>query len=224
MTQESPREAYRVLIVDDVETLAEFYATTLEKAGFETRVINTPFYALTELEKFSPDLVMMDVYMPECSGLELAAVIRQDDKYAEMPIIFLSSEINLDKQMAAINLGGDEFLTKPIEPQHLVAAVLARAKRSRWLARLRNELETALQENERQKIEIQRKEERLKRSQRYSNIGTWDWYIKKNEIYWSERVMPLFGHDEGEVVIRYEDFIEKVHPDDRQRLIYAAQQ
>lgn len=224
LTQQAPREAYRVLIVDDVETLSEFYSTTLEKAGFDTRVINNPLYALTELEKFSPDLMLMDVYMSECSGLELAAVIRQDNQYAEMPIVFLSTETDLDKQMAAMNLGGDEFLTKPIEPQHLVAAVLARAKRSRWLARLRNELQTALQENERQKIEIQRKEERLKRSQRYSNIGTWDWYIKKNEIYWSERVMPLFGHDEGEVVVRYEDFIEKVHPDDRQRLMDATRQ
>ena len=224
LTQQAPREAYRILIVDDVETLSEFYATTLETAGFETRVINNPFYALTELEKFNPDLLLMDVYLPECSGLELAAVIRQDDKYAEMPIVFLSSETDLDKQMAAMNLGGDEFLTKPVEPQHLVAAVLARAKRSRWLARLRNELHTALHTNERQKIEFQHKEERLKRSQRYSNIGTWDWDIIKGEIYWSERVMPLFGGAEGEITIRYDDFIKRVHPDDQQKLVDAMQQ
>ena len=221
LTLEAPREAYRILIVDDVQTLAEFYAISLEKSGFDTRVINNPLYALTELEKFRPDLVLMDVYMPECSGLELAAVMRQDDKYAEMPIVFLSTEDDLDKQMAAMNLGGDDFLTKPIEPEHLVSAVLARAKRSRWLSRMRNELQSALHDNERQKIEIQRKEERLKRSQRYSNIGTWDWHIKRGDIYWSERVMPLYGLDEGEVVIRYEDFIDKTHPDDRKKLTSA---
>lgn len=224
LTQQIPREAYRVLIVDDVETLSEFYATTLEQAGFETRVINNPLYALTELEKFSPDLILMDVYMPECSGLDLAAVIRQDDKYAEMPIVFLSTEADLDKQMAAMNLGGDEFLTQPIEPAHLVAAILAKSKRSRWLSRLRNELQTALHQNERQKIEIQRKEERLKRSQRYSNIGSWDWHIKTGEIYWSERVMPLFGGAEGEAIISYEAFIDKVHSADKQKVIDAIEQ
>jgi len=218
---QAPREPYRVLIVDDVETRAEFYATTLEKTGFDTRVINNPLYALTELEKFRPDLVLMDVYMHECSGLKLAAVMRQDDKFAEMPIVFLSTETDLDKQMAAMNLGGDDFLTKPVEPEHLISVVLARAKRSRWLSRMRNELQSALYDNERQKIEIQRKEERLKRSQRYSNIGTWDWHIKTGDIYWSERVMPLYGHEAGEVVIRYEDFIDKIHTDDRQTLTNA---
>lgn len=224
LTQIVPREAYRILIVDDVETLSEFYAASLEKAGFETRTINNPLYALTEIEKFEPDLVLMDVYMPVCSGLELAAVIRQDDKYAEMPIVFLSTETDLDKQMAAMNLGGDDFLTKPIAAEHLTAAILARAKRARWLSRLRNELQTALHINERQKIDLQRKEERLKRSQRYSNIGTWDWSIKTGDIYWSERVMPLYGLHEGEVTTTYDEFIKKVHPDDREQLIDAIQQ
>ncbi|MFO7603386.1 MAG: response regulator [Gammaproteobacteria bacterium] len=224
LTEQVPREPYRLLIIDAVESQAAFYASILEATGMETRVINNPFYALTELDKFLPDLVLMDVDMEECSGIELAAVIRQDDKYAEMPIVFLSAESARDKKVLAMAYGGDEFLTKDITPEDLIAAVHAKARRSRWLGRLRSELQSALQQNERQKIEIQRKEERLKRSQRYSNIGTWDWHIKTGDIYWSERVMPLYGYAEGEVMIRYEDFIAMVHPDDRASLTDAMRQ
>jgi diguanylate cyclase (GGDEF)-like protein len=86
--------------------------------------------ALIELQ---PDLVLMDIYMPECSGLELARVIRQQEAYVSLPIVYLSSERDVDKQYEAMSLGGDDFLTKPIEDHRLVRAVRNRAARSRLL-------------------------------------------------------------------------------------------
>ena len=75
----------------------------------------------------------MDLYMPGCTGLELAAVIRQHREYLAVPIVFLSMESRLHQQMQAIGLGADDFLTKTISPQHLVATVAARAQRAREL-------------------------------------------------------------------------------------------
>jgi diguanylate cyclase (GGDEF)-like protein len=80
--------------------------------------------------------LLMDVYMPTCSGLELAAVLRQEPLYTGLPIIFLSTEDDKLKQLSAMNAGGDDFLTKPILPQHLVAAVRSRAKRAGILSSL----------------------------------------------------------------------------------------
>lgn len=126
----SVSEPLRVLIVDDSASLAEYYSIILQEAGIETHYITNPLHMLDVLNDFRPDLLLLDVYMPECSGLELAAVLRQQSIYAGIPIIFLSTEYDRFKQLAALNLGGDDFLTKPVLPQHLVASVRSRAKRA----------------------------------------------------------------------------------------------
>ncbi len=87
---------YRVVIVDDETILATFYNLTLDHAGMETRVVNAPSMLLDTLSGFDPDLIPMDLYMPECSGLELAQIVRQFPAYTTVPILFLSTESRLD--------------------------------------------------------------------------------------------------------------------------------
>ncbi len=123
-------EPLRILIIDDSPSLGEYYSIILQEAGMETHSITNPLRTLEVLNDFRPDLLLLDIYMPECSGLELAAVLRQESHYAGIPIIFLSTEDDRYKQLAALNLGGDDFLTKPVLPQHLVSAVKLRAKRA----------------------------------------------------------------------------------------------
>jgi PleD family two-component response regulator len=98
----------------------------------EVETLSQPLDCLEHLTKFNPDVLITDVYMPECSGPELAQIIRQDDAWMTLPIIFLSSEADLDKQISAIDQGGDIFLKKPVEPDHLITTVKAKAKRARW--------------------------------------------------------------------------------------------
>jgi len=123
-------EPYRILIVDDAQPLADYYSLILTQAGMVAHAITNPLTLLKELETFQPNLILMDIYMPECTGLELAAVLRQEMNYTKIPIIFLSTEEDKNKKLFAISLGGDDFLTKPISPQHLISAVLARSKRA----------------------------------------------------------------------------------------------
>ena len=130
LTPTLPIAQYRVLIVDDSESLTTYYAAILERAGMVVKVINNPLQVMGALLEFTPDLILLDIYMPECNGLELAKVIRQLDTFVGIPIVFLSAEGNLDKQLFAMGLGGDDFLTKPIEPQHLVSSVTSRVRRS----------------------------------------------------------------------------------------------
>ncbi len=130
----SPKpEPYRVLIVDDDQVLAEYYALTLQQHDMVAKIITDPLHVMAGLVDFQPDLILMDLYMPDWNGLELAAVIRQQQTFVGIPIVFLSTETNLDKQLAAIKLGGDDFLTKPIQPERLIASVIARVQRSRTL-------------------------------------------------------------------------------------------
>jgi diguanylate cyclase (GGDEF)-like protein len=129
----STTEPYRILIIDDSQSLAEYYALILREAGMTTQFITNPLGLLESIVDFQPDLLLMDLYMPQSTGLELAAILRQEVNYMKIPIIFLSTEDDRFKQLSALNLGGDDFLTKPILPQHLIEAVRSRAKRASML-------------------------------------------------------------------------------------------
>ncbi|MBI2379904.1 MAG: diguanylate cyclase [Gammaproteobacteria bacterium] len=136
ITQREPGEPYRILIVDDQSSLAQFHAAVLRAVGMVVEIVNDPLKTLEVLVPFRPELVIVDMYMPGCSGLELAQVIRQQQAYANLPIVFLSSESDADCQLEAIQCGGDEYLIKPIAPPHLVSAVQGRAMRYRTLMSL----------------------------------------------------------------------------------------
>ncbi len=82
------------------------------------------------LLEFAPDLILIDLYMPGCNGMELAKVIRQLDAFVGIPIVFLSAEGDPDKQLFAMGMGADDFLTKPIRPHRLVSSVSSRVRRS----------------------------------------------------------------------------------------------
>ncbi|MEQ9448390.1 MAG: diguanylate cyclase, partial [Rhodospirillaceae bacterium] len=127
---------YRIVIAEDDAPLAAFYHTTLEHAGMETRVIHRPSKLLDTLSGFDPDLIVMDLYMPECTGLDLAQIVRQFPAYTTVPILFLSTESRLDLQLKARHLGADDFLPKPLQPGQLISAVTSRANRYRELKKL----------------------------------------------------------------------------------------
>jgi diguanylate cyclase (GGDEF)-like protein len=132
LTRSEP-EPYRILIVDDEPDTAEFHASSLEAAGLETVTVTDPLNVMSQIVEFQPDVILMDVYMPGCTGLELAMVIRQEEAFVGVPIVFLSRETDRMKQIAALGEGGDDFFTKPVPAEQLVPAVCARAQRGRTL-------------------------------------------------------------------------------------------
>ena len=133
LTHVAQYEPYKVLIIDDSRAQATHTERVLNSAGIVTRTLIEPIQAMSHLADFQPDLVILDMYMPECNGPELAQVIRHNDRYVSVPIIYLSAEDDLDKQLDAMSEGGDDFLTKPIKPRHLIATVRNRAARARNL-------------------------------------------------------------------------------------------
>lgn len=148
MTTRLPSKPYRVLVVEDEQPVAECYAAILRQAGMEVELLCRPLEIFTTLQNFEPELVLMDIVMPGCDGLELASVLRQEEGYNQMPIVFLSGESDLGKRLAAMNLGGDEFIAKPTDAGYLVSVVSARVKRKRWVERLNEELHISMRESE----------------------------------------------------------------------------
>lgn len=130
--QEDDRPA-RILIVDDSRVQATFAAMQLRKAGMIAQILMDPMELITHIISFDPDLVLMDMYMPECTGTELATVIRQMDRFVGLPIVFLSGETDRETQLAALGIGADDFLTKPIQPSHLISSVTTKVDRYRQM-------------------------------------------------------------------------------------------
>jgi diguanylate cyclase (GGDEF)-like protein len=128
---ERESEPYRVLIVDDDPEQVAYNSMVLDRAGMITSSATDPAQVISLLVETKPDIILMDMYMPACTGPELAGILRQNEAFAPIPIIFLSVEKDLEKQIGAIRKGGDEFLEKPIKPEHLVSSVALRAERMR---------------------------------------------------------------------------------------------
>lgn len=122
-------DPYRILIVEDESLVSSFYQFILEEAGFKVRILEEPSEILEQIIQFQPDLILMDLYMPEVNGVEIASVIRQYKAYENIPLIYLSIETDVNKQLAAMNKGGDDFLIKPVKKEHLLAAVINKIKR-----------------------------------------------------------------------------------------------
>ena len=136
---DSDDEAYRVLVVEDDASQALFAEGVLRGAGIHTMSVRNSNDVMPAMESFRPDLVLMDLHMPGMSGTELTGVIRAHAAFAHTPIVFLTGDQDPERQFEALEIGADDFLSKPIRPRHLMAAVHSRIKRARVLARQRGE-------------------------------------------------------------------------------------
>ena len=128
----SPR--HRVLIVEDDESQAKFASKLLEKGELETLTITEPLGVMEAVSRFQPDLILMDLYMPGADGIELTRMIREHWQTAAIPVVFLSGEDDPEKKLLALLAGADDFLTKPVRPQQLLATVKTRISRAQQIA------------------------------------------------------------------------------------------
>ncbi len=131
-------EQARVLLVEDDTHQSRKIRHVLESAGYHTRVCESPRNFDEVLAEFRPDLILMDIDLPEVNGYDLAKYVRQEDQYVTLPIVFLSSEADERARIDAVLAGGDAHLTKPVRHEVLIANVAARLERARFLKTLLN--------------------------------------------------------------------------------------
>lgn len=129
-------EMYKILSVEDDPDQAEFIKLTLESAGYSVVSLQDPTKFEETFLKFDPDLLLLDVMLGPMTGFELAQYIRQQDRYAALPVVFLTTENALEMHVKSAKIGGDDHLLKPIAPQLLAAAVSGRLEKARVLKKL----------------------------------------------------------------------------------------
>ena len=113
----------KILAVDDSETELTVMATPLRRQGYTVVTATNASEALAELERDQPDLLLLDVIMPGVNGFQLCRNLRRDPRFARMPIIMITSKDQASDREWGLKQGASEYLTKPVTPEQLLAAV-----------------------------------------------------------------------------------------------------
>jgi diguanylate cyclase (GGDEF)-like protein len=128
---DKPRERTRILCVEDDPDQALYIQTILEHDDYEVRSVAEASEFDASLAHFQPDLILMDIVFPGADGVNLTRRLREDRTYATLPIIFLTTRRQVESRIEALVAGGDDYLTKPVEPELLRSVVATRLKSSR---------------------------------------------------------------------------------------------
>jgi diguanylate cyclase (GGDEF)-like protein len=128
-------DPYRILILEADYGAALEHSLALQQAGMTTQLLDDPAQLLAQMVDFDPDILLMDYGAGRVRGVELAAVVRQEHAHLDVPIVLLSKDRSLRRQLLALRSGADDFLAPPADSAHLVSALTYHAQRSRSLRR-----------------------------------------------------------------------------------------
>jgi diguanylate cyclase (GGDEF)-like protein/PAS domain S-box-containing protein len=199
----------RLLIVDDNELNRDMLARRLARKGYEVSVAASAHDLTERVRAESLDLVLLDIEMPEISGLDALKTLREVYSAIELPIIMVTARNQSDDIVKALNLGANDYLTKPVD----FAVALAR-------------IGTQLS-HKRAQEELKESEERYALAARGANDGLWDWNLLTNQVHFSARWKAMLGCQENEIGDRPEEWFGRIHEADRERVqeeIIAHQQ
>jgi two-component system OmpR family response regulator len=121
--------AERILVVDDEPNITDLVATALRYEGFDVAVAGTGSDAIREASMFRPDLIILDVMLPDRDGFELLTRLRAD--HTRLPVVFLTARDSTDDKIKGLTVGGDDYVTKPFSLEELLARVRAVLRRTK---------------------------------------------------------------------------------------------
>jgi two-component system phosphate regulon response regulator PhoB len=119
----------RVAVVEDEAELAALIEYNLARSGYQAHVLNGASSTLKSLEQIRPDLVILDVMLPEADGFEICRQIRRSATLARTPVLFLTARSDEVDRVLGLEIGGDDYMTKPFSPRELIARVKAHLRR-----------------------------------------------------------------------------------------------
>ncbi len=121
--------AKRIAIVEDESELAALIDYNLTRQGYQTQILGGTRGTMKALEQFKPDLILLDVMLPDADGFELCRQIRHSPMLGRIPVLFLTARSEEVDRVLGLEIGGDDYMTKPFSPRELVARVKAHLRR-----------------------------------------------------------------------------------------------
>lgn len=205
-----------ILVVDDTPINLTLLTRMLRTQGYEVRVAPTGALALRSVQTSPPDLILLDIMMPEMDGYHFCRLLKQQTETREIPIIFLSALDDASDKVKAFEMGGIDYITKPFQ----LTEVLARIENHLRLRSL--QLQLSEQNNKLQKeihlrqiIEQQfrESEERWQLALQGNQDGIWEWKVKTDEMFLSSWFKDVLGYEEHHILFN-QGWKDSIHPDD----------
>ncbi len=190
----------RLLIVDDNEMNRDMLARRLARKGYVIGLADSARDLLPRVKEDGIDLVLLDIEMPEVSGLDALQSLRESYSPNDLPIIMVTAKNQSDDIVKALELGANDYLTKPID----FPVALAR-------------ISTQLSHKNAQEA-LRESEERYALAARGANDGLWDWNLMTGAVYFSPRWKAMLGFQENEIEDRLEEWLDRIHDADRERV------
>ena len=192
-----------ILVVDDDELNRDMLGRRLERNGFLVVTAAGGTDALAVIARRGCDLVLLDVMMPDISGLDVLKTIRATAQSERLPVIMVTARAHSQDVVQALELGANDYVTKPVDLPVALARIRAQLAR--------RQAERALEDSE----------ERYALAQRGTNDGLWDWKIDTSAVYYSARWNALVGLPEEEQTGTLAMWESLIHPDDLSRVRQA---
>jgi PAS domain S-box-containing protein len=185
-----------VLVIDDNDANRYVTSRVLQQAGFIVKEATLGNEAL-RLATEQPDLIILDVKLPDIHGFEVCQRLKAEPSTALIPVLHLSAQlVTTHDRVQGLECGADGYLVQPVEPLELLATVKS-------LLRIR-QVEANLQNSN----------ERLTLALEAAQMGFWDWNLVTDEVTWTPHHELLLGYKAGTPHRNYQDWAERVHPDD----------
>ena len=121
---------HRVLVVDDESDVTELLQYRLEQEGYRVATLNDPLGFVVKVREFEPDLMLLDIMMPELSGIQLCRIARADPTIKHIPIIFLSARGEVEDRIKGLEAGAEDYVSKPFNTNELLLRISKMLKRS----------------------------------------------------------------------------------------------
>ncbi|PYU22406.1 MAG: diguanylate cyclase [Acidobacteria bacterium] len=190
----------RLLIVDDNEMNRDMLARRLARKGYVIGLTDSARELLPRVKQDGIDLVLLDIEMPDVTGLDALQTLRESYSPIELPIIMVTAKNQSDDIVKALDMGANDYLTKPID----FPVALAR-------------IGTQLSHKKAQEA-LRESEERYALAARGANDGLWDWNLVTGAVYFSPRWKAMLGFLEDEIEDRLGEWLDRIHDADRERV------
>ena len=206
-----------ILIVDDTAAHRLLFEDMLKSEGYVTLSAENGLSALSQARSAHPDLILLDICLPDMDGYTVCSTLKCNPKTRDIPIVFVSALDTTIDLARAFEVGGVDYLVKPVQPLEMSARVRNQLQFRRIQAQL-IEQNLRLQQEIRKRYHVENElsanRERWHLALQGSNDGLWDWDIANGSMYFSERWQEIVGHEPGTLLPQRRSWQELVHPED----------
>jgi diguanylate cyclase (GGDEF)-like protein len=196
-----------ILIVDDEPTSLMLLKEILTAHNHAVRPFNNGELALRSIMVEAPELILLDIRMPGMNGFEVCRRIKEDGRFNDIPVIFISAASDMDDKVRAFEEGGVDYITKPFQKEEVIARVNTHIALSHTLQRMKKIADA-----------LRKSEESLKIAQSIAHLGHWELDIKSGQFDCSDEMYRILGLAPQGSMTNFEAFLQTVHPDDREQV------